>query len=97
MAPIHGGREMNKYEGREFCDPVVRCDSCNKITHRKFISKHGGCFHCGNKRFVSISAFSEEEFNDLKSGNMEIGIEKPYELDRDYFKTFGPTQEVKNG
>ena len=76
------------YSGKVFNDPVVRCAQCNKITHRAFISKYGGCVHCGNKRLTNVTGFEEEEIKALKSGEMEIGINKPYEIDPDYLVEF---------
>ena len=85
---------MGKYDEKDFNDPVVRCDQCSKLTHRAFITKYGGCFHCGNKRFRNVTAFSEDEYNGLKGGNMKIGINKPYKIDHEYLKEFKPSQEV---
>ena len=87
---------MNKYSGKEFCDPVIRCDNCSKITHRKFLSTFGGCYHCGNKRFSAIRAMSEEEYNGLKDETLEIGIKKPYKIDPEFFEIFEPAKEVES-
>lgn len=84
----------NKYDGADFNDPVIRCDQCSKITHRKFIEKYGGCCHCGNKRFSNVTAILGEEYTALKSGEMDIGIEKPYEIDPEFFDVFEPAPEV---
>jgi predicted nucleic acid-binding Zn-ribbon protein len=82
---------MGRHE-EDFKDPLVRCDQCSKLTHRAFITKYGGCFHCGNKRFRNVTAFSEDEYNALKSGTMKIGIDQPYNLDSGFLDEFEATQ-----
>lgn len=76
-----------------FKDPVVRCDQCNDLTHRKFITMHGGCVHCGNKRFKSIAALKEAEMQGLKDATLKIGM-KTYEIDPAYLALFEEVKEV---
>jgi len=80
------------YEGKEFNDPVLRCDQCSELTHRDFISKHAGCCHCGNKRFKNVRGLSEMEHTALTAGTLEIG-KKSYDMDPDFLALF---QEVEN-
>ena len=80
------------YEGKEFNDPVVRCDQCSKLTHRDFTSKHAGCCHCGNKRFKNVRGMSPEEHEGLAAGTLEIG-KKDYTMDPDFLALF---EEVEN-
>ena len=85
---------MIDYNGKEFNDPIVRCEQCSKITHRKFISHNAACFHCGNKRFKNVRALDEKEFYGLKEGTLEIGLKTPYTIDPDYFREFEAKEEV---
>jgi hypothetical protein len=41
-----------------------------------------------------VTAFSEEEYEDLKAGVLDIGIDKTYKIDREYLNTFEPVEEV---
>lgn len=84
---------MGKYDGEEFNDPILRCAQCSKITHRKFISHAGACFHCGNKRFNNVRGMNEIEFYGLQNGQLDIGIVKPYTIDPEYLSEFEQVQE----
>ena len=79
---------------KDFHDPVVRCDQCNGLTHRKFIYKNGGCSNCGNKRFRNVHALDEKEMLGLKDGTLKIGM-KAYEIDPDFLALFEATEEVQ--
>jgi DNA-directed RNA polymerase subunit RPC12/RpoP len=76
-----------EYDGKDFNDPILRCDQCSKITHRDFISKHAGCSHCGNKRFKNVRGLSQEEYSGLKNRTLAIG-KKAYEIDKDFLSLF---------
>lgn len=52
-------------------DPVLRCDSCNKIIELKAIHKLGVCSHCGNKRVRSLTIFDETERDQIKAWGYE--------------------------
>ena len=57
----------NLVEEKEgFTDPVLRCDSCNKIVTKNVITKLGLCNHCGNKRFRAVDVISELELIQIK-------------------------------
>jgi len=43
-----------------FRDPVVRCDSCQRLLFREQVQKYGGCF-CGSKRIRNVRSFTPEE------------------------------------
>ena len=49
-----------------FNEPVLRCDSCNKIVIKNAITTLGLCNHCGNKRFRSVDVISELELIQIK-------------------------------
>lgn len=87
---------MNKYLGKDFIDPILRCDQCAKISHRKFISKYGGCYHCGNKRLRNIRTLTTEEYYGLKDETLTIGIKKPYKIDPEFFEIFEQVEEVES-
>ena len=87
---------MVDYDGKEFNDPVLRCVQCDKIVHRAFLSTHGGCCHCGNKRVKNVQGLSPEEFYGLKHGTLKIGIEIPYQIDDGFLKLFEEVGEVPN-
>lgn len=84
---------MGTYDGPDFNDPVVRCEQCAKLTHRKFISYAAGCCHCGNKRFKNVRGMNEIEYYGLENGNLDIGLEKPYKIDPDFLAEFEQMSE----
>jgi hypothetical protein len=44
-----------------FTDPVVRCDSCQKILFMADIRKVGMCKHCGNRKVRNVRVFNDVE------------------------------------
>lgn len=85
---------MTDYDGKEFLDPVVRCDACDKIVHRIFIQRHAGCCHCGNKRFRNVRGVTGEEKNGLAEGTLKIGLKPGYKIDPDFLELFQPAEEI---
>jgi predicted nucleic acid-binding Zn-ribbon protein len=79
---------------RGFPDPVIRCDQCGKLTHRAFITKFGGCCHCGNKRFKSVVALTEDEYAALLAGTLDVGTDKGYKIDPEYLNIFEAQEEI---
>lgn len=53
-------------DNKGFTDPVLRCDSCNKIVLRGTITALGLCNHCGNKRFRPVDVIGELELMQIK-------------------------------
>lgn len=53
-------------ESEGFTEPVLRCDSCNKLVAKNAITKLGLCNHCGNKRFRAIDVISDLELLQIK-------------------------------
>ena len=53
-------------ENEGFTEPVLRCDSCNKIVTKAAITKLGFCNHCANKRFRPVDVISELELMQIK-------------------------------
>lgn len=47
--------------GEDFIDPVLRCDSCNKLVRRVTLHKLGCCNLCGNKRIRALDVFNADE------------------------------------
>lgn len=45
-----------------FQDPVVRCDSCNKIVLVRYLKEDGGCTKCGNRKVKNLMGFSFLEY-----------------------------------
>ena len=54
-----------------FTDPVVRCDSCNKLVLRTTAQKHGFCNHCGNRKVRQINMMSMDELAEVKTWNID--------------------------
>jgi len=50
---------------QDFPDPIVRCDSCQGIVHRRHIRQLGCCSHCGNRRFRNVRLLNEGEMGQL--------------------------------
>jgi len=85
---------MSKYDGKEFNDPIVRCEQCSKLSHRKFISHNAGCVNCGNKRFKNVRGLHDDELQGLKNGTLQIGLNLPYTIDPEFFEQFEPAEEL---
>lgn len=54
----------------EFNEPVVRCDSCQRIMQVNIL-KQLGCCACGNRRMRSLTTFTGEELEQMKSWNID--------------------------
>ena len=52
-------------------DPVLRCDSCNKLVWLEKIHKSHFCPYCGNKRFRSMLNFSQIESDEMKDKGVD--------------------------
>ena len=52
-------------------DPVLRCDSCQKLVSVKSIHQIGVCKGCGNKRFRAITTIDDIELKELKDMGYE--------------------------
>ena len=68
----------------KFQDPVLRCDSCNKLVLSKDLFRLGVCPECGNRKVRKVLLFKEEEFVWMR----EQGI------DPEFFKEFESVPEV---
>jgi len=84
------------YQGRDFNDPIVRCEQCAKITHRAYIKKYAGCVNCGNKRFKNVRGLEEDEYYGLKNGTLKIGLDIPYKIDPNFLKQFEEAEDIKD-
>lgn len=56
-------------------EPILRCDACESLVHRKYLSAKGMC-KCGNRRVTNIKSLSEEEHKGLLDGSWNIGLSK---------------------
>lgn len=56
---------------QDFPDPIVRCDSCQTIVHRKHIHQMGCCPECGNRRFRNVRTLKAEEMEALKKTKID--------------------------
>lgn len=57
-------------------DPILQCDACSAKMFVEKIMEVGHCGKCGNRKFVSVKFFSEEEWKNLQKvaseGNEEL-------------------------
>jgi len=53
-----------------FREPVVRCDSCQKLLFVKQLKKSGACF-CGSRRIRNLRAFTPEELELMKKKDID--------------------------
>jgi len=81
-------------DSKQFNDPILRCMDCNKLVHRLYISKHGGCNHCGNRRLKNVLAIKEDEMAGIGSGEIDFGIEQSewHPIDADFLTLFEGVQ-----
>lgn len=66
-----------------FHDPVVRCDSCNKIIRTSTLRQLGMC-ECGNRKIRNLQTFTSEERTTMEG----------WGIDPEFFAQF---QAVDNG
>lgn len=55
----------------EGLDPVLRCDSCQKLVQLVTLHKLGCCPGCGNKRIRNLTVMSERELNQVREWGFE--------------------------
>ena len=64
--------DMAKYgKDRDFNDPVVRCDGCQKILYREELAAHGMCIHCGSRRVRNCLTLTIDEFIKMKNHDVD--------------------------
>ena len=56
---------------QDFPDPIVRCDSCQAIVHRRHIHQAGCCPECGNRRFRNVLTLKETEMKALRKTKID--------------------------
>lgn len=83
---------LNKYDTAELTDPLVRCYNCTKLVATAFISEHGGCSHCGNRRFTQILGMTGEEIAELESKTYDLGMD--YDIDPGFLEIFEPVGDA---
>ena len=54
-----------------FSDPIIRCDSCSIIVHRRSIAQMGCCPECGNRRFRNALTLKGPEMKRLKKEGID--------------------------
>lgn len=52
---------MKYSDDGKFEDPIVRCDSCNKLIDRAGLLQVGMCPHCGHRKVRKVLQFAESE------------------------------------
>ena len=53
--------DVEAADAEPFNDPVLRCDSCQKLVKRADLHKFGCCPACGNKRVRNLTIFNDVE------------------------------------
>jgi hypothetical protein len=65
---------MDKYDkDAEFCDPVLRCDSCSRLIRIETLKTLGMC-ECGNRKVRTLQIFNDQE----KAQMVEWGIDPAF-------------------
>jgi len=70
---------VNKPNGEDFLDPVLRCDSCQTLLKRETLHKIGSCSKCGNKRMRNLTVFDEDERDQMLDWGFDEFVSE-YEL-----------------
>ena len=79
-------KSLPKYsDDGPFTDPVVRCDSCNKLILVETVTKIGKCPHCGRPKFWKVRTFSPQE----KAWMLDMDV------DPDFLKLFEAIDGVR--
>lgn len=63
-------------------DPVLRCDSCNKLVKLETLHNLGCCDSCGNKRVRNVTVLSPVEREQVEEWRFD-----------DFLAQFEPTDE----
>ena len=67
-----------KYYGREFNDPILRCDDCQALINRNQLRKFGCCNKCGNRKLKNVQLIKQEEMWALRNHTyFKDGFEVP--------------------
>jgi uncharacterized CHY-type Zn-finger protein len=73
---------MTKYsKDGDFTDPVVRCDSCAKITLTSELKRIGCCPNCGNRKVRNLLVFNEQELAQMKAWGVDPDFLAVFEQD----------------
>jgi hypothetical protein len=67
-----------------FNDPVVRCDSCQRILMVAKLRDIGGCI-CGSRKVRNLKGFDDKE----------EALMKEWEIDPAFLRLFEPMAEIK--
>ncbi len=88
MADIQGAdlEDIDASNAEPFSDPVLRCDSCQKIIKRKTLHTIGACPACGNKRIRNVTVFNEDEKAQMEKWGFH-----------DFVNDFTPVDDEVNG
>ena len=62
---------MVDYVNGDFKDPVVRCDSCQKLLLVTDLHKTGCCRHCGNRRVRNLTVFNDDERKQMEAWKID--------------------------
>jgi hypothetical protein len=89
-------RGMLKYnKDAPFSDPVVRCDSCQRLVLRNDIGRIGGCSSCGNRRVKNVLGI-ENNPEQSASGVDELALITKWaqegKIDPDWVAIFTPIE-----
>jgi len=57
-------------------DPVLRCDSCNRLVKRTTLHQLGACGKCGNKRVRNINNMTDKDRKKIKKWGFDKFLEK---------------------
>lgn len=60
----------------ETVDPVLRCDSCQKLLLTKELTKLGVCDKCGNRRVRNLTIFNLEEKKQMEDWGLAEFLKK---------------------
>lgn len=62
-----------------FNDPVVRCDSCQKIILLEHLRKNGRCSNCGSIRVKNLQVFNGDELKQMEEWNVDPDFIKQFQ------------------
>lgn len=60
----------------ETIDPVLRCDSCNKLVKLETLNKLGRCDKCGNRRVKNVTIYNLEEKKQMEDWGFSEFLKK---------------------
>jgi len=62
---------LKYHKDAPFQDPVLRCDSCQKLMLNTIMHALGKCPNCGNRKVRNVTTMNNDEYDWMKEKNID--------------------------